>query len=214
MCRLLLVCSPEDFDAGEYLRAFSNLCRASTEYQGDGWGAMIGRNRTQHLVRHPEPIWDHDVGGFGTTRFLLAHARSAFQDGPVAVEYNMPFVDGRLAYVFNGELHGVRLGIEGRTGAEKIFNLVKRFDSGDPGEALDRTIDVIVKRTRYIRAMNLIITDGRQAWVCSHANQQPEYFTLHIRRSGPLVAVCSEPLEGFGGWRELDNHSVEVLSCC
>jgi glutamine amidotransferase len=210
MCRFLLVASREDFDTGEYLRSFSDACRASTEYQGDGWGVMVDRN----LVRHPDPIWEHDVGGFGSARFLLAHARSAFHDGPVAVEYNMPFADDRLAFVFNGELRGVRLGVEGRTGAEKIFNLVRKLDAGNTSVALERAIEVIKKRTRYIRAMNLIVTDGRVAWVCSHANEQPEYFTLHIRRSGPLAAVCSEPLDGFSGWTALPNHSLEVLSCC
>jgi len=214
MCRFLLVASREEFDTGEYLRSFSEVCRASTEYQGDGWGAMVDHNGSRHLVRHPEPIWEHDVEGLGATRLLLAHARSAFQDGPVAVEYNMPFVDDRLAFVFNGELHGVRLGVEGSTGAEKIFNLVRKLDTGDTGAALDRAIEVITKRSRYIRAMNLIVTDGRKAWVCSHANERPEYFTLHIRRDESSVAVCSEPLAGFGGWAELDNHAVEVLSCC
>jgi predicted glutamine amidotransferase len=62
--------------------------------------------------------------------------------------------------------------------------------------------------------MNLIVTDGRRAWVCSHSNEQPEYFTLHIRRGASSVAVSSDPLPGFEGWSELENHSVEVLECC
>jgi len=210
MCRLLLVTSREDFDAGEYLRSFSDACRTSPEFQGDGWGALFG----QTVVRHPNPIWEHSFGGYGATRFLLAHARSAFRDSPVAVENNMPFVDDRLAFVFNGELHGVRLGVEGRTGAEKIFNLVRRFEEGDTDAAFRRAIEVIGKRTRHIRAMNMILTDGRRAWVCSHSNERPEYFTLHIRRDESSVAVCSEPLDGFSGWSELPNFSVEVLSRC
>jgi glutamine amidotransferase len=214
MCRLLLVVSREDFDAGDCLGVFSDTCRTSPEYQGHGWGAMLGGNGGRRIIKHPDPIWEHEVGGLGDTRFLLAHARSAFRDGPVAVEYNMPFVDDRYAFVFNGELHGVRLGVDGKTGAEKIFNLFRRLDNGDTDTAFRRTIEVVTRRTRYIRAMNMILTDGHRAWVCAHANEQPDYFTLHIRRAGPLAAVCSVPLEGFGAWTPIANHSVEVVPCC
>ena len=41
-------------------------------------------------------------------------------------------------FVFNGELRGVRVKADGRIGAEKIFNYVKRFDRGDLGAALER----------------------------------------------------------------------------
>jgi glutamine amidotransferase len=211
---MLLIASHEEFEIGPRLEAFAELCRSSSEYQGHGWGVLYGGNGHQRLVKRPHPIWEEQFGGLGTTRFLLAHARSAFQDGPVAVEYNMPFVDDRYSFAFNGELHGVRIRAAGRTGAEKIFNLVRRLDRGDIGAALRDAVRLIRRRTRHIRAMNLILTDGRQAWVCSLHNERPEYFTMYAKRDQGLTGICSEPLPGERGWTPLPNDTIEVLPCC
>jgi glutamine amidotransferase len=197
-----------------YLESFAELCRSSSEYQGHGWGMLSGSNGSRELYRRTRPIWQHDFAGFHSSRFLLVHARSAFRDGAVELRYNMPFVDGRYAFVFNGELHGVRIRVEGSTGAEKIFNLVRRLDRGDPGAALRNAMTVLRRRSRYIRAANMILTDGRRAWVSSYFDEQPEYFTLHVARRADLVAVCSEPLPDDGDWSKLPNASIEELPCC
>ncbi|MHC4429864.1 MAG: class II glutamine amidotransferase [Planctomycetota bacterium] len=196
-----------------YLESFAELCRASSEYQGHGWGMLSGGNGGRELYRRTRPIWQHDFAGVGSSRFLLVHARSAFRDGPVELRYNMPFVDGRYAFVFNGELHGVRIRVEGSTGAEKIFNLVRCLDRGDPGAALRDAMTVLKRRSRYIRAANMILTDGRRAWVSSYFDEQPEYFTLHVSRRADLVAVCSEPLPDDCDWSKLPNASIEELPC-
>ncbi len=41
----------------------------------------------------------------------------------------MPFYDDQFIFIFNGELRGVRIKADGRIGAEKIFNFIKRFNS-------------------------------------------------------------------------------------
>jgi glutamine amidotransferase len=214
MCRFLLVASDKDFEIQPYMEAFAKLCRSSSEYQGHGWGMLSGSNGSRELTLRTQPIWQHDFSGAGSSRFLLAHARSAFRDGEVALRYNMPFVDGRYAFVFNGELHGVRIRADGDSGAEKIFKLVRRLDRGDPGAALRSAMSLLRRRSRHIRAVNLILTDGRRAWVSSYFSEQPEYFTLHISRRPGLVAICSEALGGDRDWSELPNGTIEELPCC
>src|SRR5207249_4703107 len=102
-----------------------------------------------------QPMWQVSFERFGKSKLLLAHARSAFKDEGITVKNNMPFHDERHVFIFNGELRGVRISEEGRIGAEKIFNFIKRFDRGNMFEALNHGVEVIRKRTTYIRAMNI-----------------------------------------------------------
>lgn len=90
------------------------------------------------IYRNIRPVWEDDFSSLPDTTLLVAHARSAFEDKDIVVENNMPFSDGKAVFVFNGELRGVKIKEEGRIGAEKIFNFIRRFDSGDPLAALKK----------------------------------------------------------------------------
>ncbi len=211
MCRMLLIRSDEEFDVRPHLESFAEMCRSSSEYQGDGWGALTV-NGTRQTVKHPTPIWEHDFGDLGRARLLLVHARSAFRTHPLGVEHNMPFVDGPYGFAFNGELHGVTLRSAGETGAAKIFDLVRRLDHGDPEGSLRRTIGLLETHSRSIRACNLILTDGDRSWVFSRQTEQPGYFTMHLARRDGTVAVSSEPLANGLEWRPLPTGTVEVVT--
>lgn len=211
MCRLLYVHSETPFDPAEHLRPFAALSRASREHQGDGWGCATWQDGAWRLHHDLRPVWEDDLARFGRTRRLLAHARSAFENQGIRIENNMPFHDGRYAFAFNGELRGVRLSEEGRIGAEKVFNFVKRFDHGDPAAALRRALPLIERRSARVRAMNLILADGERAWVASRFREDAEYFTMRRKRQDGVLAVCSEPYPGETGWAAIPNESVEAL---
>ena len=157
----------QPFRISDHLLHFAALSRDSSEYQGHGWGCAWLQDNQWQIYRNISPIWQDDISQFGATTLLVAHARSAFRDEGIAVENNMPFFDGKRVFVFNGQLHGVRIKEEGRIGAEKIFNYVKRFDHGDRLKALTRGTAIIEKRTRYVRAMNLIIADTTSSGILS-----------------------------------------------
>ena len=159
MCRLLWVRAAQPFRISDHLLHFAALSRDSSEYQGHGWGCAWLQNNQWQIFRNISPIWREDLSHFGTTTLLVAHARSAFRDEGISVENNMPFFDGERVFIFNGELHGVRIKEKGRIGAEKIFNYVQRFDHHGLLKALTRGTAIIEKRTRYVRAMNLIIEE-------------------------------------------------------
>lgn len=213
MCRLLLMRSDEPFDAAPVLERFAGVCRSSDEYQGHGWGVVWLGSGRRRRYRSLVPIWEDDLGRFGTTSFLLAHARSAFGDRDIAVENNMPFVDRRYCFAFNGELNGVRIREQGRIGAHKLFNYLRgRLRQAEVGQAFRRAVQVICRRSARVRAMNMVITDMNRVLLCSHFDERPEYFTLHMRRRPGLLAICSEPLPEEAGWQPVANHTVAVLA--
>ncbi len=211
MCRLLYVRADAAFPIPRLLEPFAELARTSREYQGHGWGCAWregGEWRQYHDIR---PVWEDDLGRFGDTRLLLAHARSAFRDEGIRVENNMPFSDGESMFIFNGELRGVRIRADGRIGAEKIFNFIRRFDRGDKRAATAKAIDIIGKRSAYVRALNLVLTDGERGCVATHFNEDPEYFQMHEKRGDGMHLVCSQPFAGDSGWQAIENRTTRPL---
>jgi predicted glutamine amidotransferase len=212
MCRLLAVKDRQPFAIAPLLDAFAAMARSSPEYQGDGWGCAW-RDGTGWRVYHSlAPVWDDDLRGFGETSVLVAHARSAFRNEGIVVENNMPFAAGGLIFAFNGELHGVRIRETGRIGAEKVFNTIRRLTNGDLRAGLSRAAAVIRARSRYVRAMNVVLCDGERIVAHSSFAERPEYFTVHVAARDGRVALCSERLPGEDGWRPMDNGATEVFA--
>lgn len=208
MCRILYARAAEPFAIAELLTPFAALSRDSREYQGHGWGCawrVNGKWRQYHDIR---PIWEDDFDQFGDTDLLLAHARSAFRDEGIVVENNMPFSDGESVFIFNGELRGVRIKSEGRIGAEKIYNYIRRFDKGDKLAATERAVDIINKRSAYVRAMNLVLSDGRESVLSTGYGEDPEYFQMHRRIEADRQLVCSEPFPGQDDWQAIANQTT------
>ncbi len=211
MCRLLAIKSPVPIDVREPLRRFAEISRDSHEYQGHGWGCAWVQDGDWRFHHDIQPVWEADLGGFGETTLLLAHARSAFRDEGICVENNMPFTDGRHVFIFNGELQGVRIREQGRIGAEKIFNYVKRFEENDMFESIKRGVKVIEKRTRYVRAMNFIMASLDTTYLATLFGENPGYFQLHRRRDAEMDRVCSAAYPGEQDWQVIDNHTIATL---
>ena len=214
MCRLLLVANKEGIDPNAFLSAFRRICENSPEFQGHGWGAAWLDDQSQwQMYHHIDPIWQSQKNDFPSTRLFLVHARSAFRDEGIVVENNMPFSDGQSVFLFNGELRGVRIKAEGRIGAEKIYRYICRFDKGHLGEATQKGVDIIAKRSRYIRAMNFFLAEPDQVHICSWFGEQPDYFQMHKARSGHTQIICSAPLPDFcADWDKIPNQHIETLS--
>ena len=150
---------------------------------------------------------------FPHTRLFLVHARSAFRDEGIVVENNMPFTDGASVFLFNGELRGVRIKAEGRIGAEKIYNFIRRFAMGDLSEAVKKGVGIIDRRTRYIRAMNFFLATSDRVEICSWFSEDPEYFQMHRTTSGDSQMVCSVPLPAIAAsWKPVPNHWTGSIS--
>ena len=199
-----------------HLAAFTTIARGSREYQGHGWGCAWLEGGRWRLYRNIAPVWEDRWRPPGSTKLLLAHARSAFRDEGIRVENNMPFFDGERVFIFNGELHGVRIKERGRIGAEKVFNFVKRFDHGDFRLALERGIGAIEKRSRYVRAMNMIVADSSaQVHLATSFREDPEYFQMHTAELDGARIICSEPYPEPSGrtplWTPVSSGTVAAF---
>lgn len=218
MCRLLLARSERPFDPAPHLRALALVSQRSREYQGHGWGCAWLEDGAWRLHHCITPIWEDTLPALPATGALIAHARSAFRDEGITIENNMPFSDGRFVFAFNGELRGVRIKEEGRIGAEKIFNYIRRFDRGAMLDALARGTDIILRRSRYVRAMNIVMASTGESLVSSHFGEDPDYFQLHAARAGDVAVVCSQPYPADAApelanlrWRPVDNGTAATL---
>ena len=212
MCRLLWLRAPKPVQVTQHLEAFAAICKDSSEYQGHGWGCTwLDDNqwRSHHSIT---PIWEDALNGFNDTSLFLAHARSAFRDEGIRVENNMPFINRNRVFIFNGELSGVRIRESGRIGAEKIFNYSSRFSHLGALPGLQKTVEVIEKRTRYIRAMNLIIATPQQSLLSTHYNENQGYFQMHRASTDRFEIVCSEPYPLLDAkWQTIENRTVTEL---
>lgn len=213
MCRLLYVNSKAEFPIENYLQKFAEISKNSKEFQGHGWGFAFWQNNKWNYYKNVKPIWEDELSKFGNSSRIIAHARSAFKDEGIIVENNMPFHDERNIFVFNGELRGVKIKEEGRIGAEKIFNYIKRFDRGCFKEALSKGTEIIKKKSSYIRAMNIIVTDSDKTYVSSHFNEDEEYFTMKIKQDDSMVVVCSDSFNGENNWQPILNNTLTELQC-
>jgi predicted glutamine amidotransferase len=210
MCRLLTAASIKPFAIRSHLENFAHISKHSKEFQGHGWGcAWRTETGAWRFYRDIQPVWEDDLGRFGDTRLLVAHARSAFEDRDIAVENNMPFFDGRTVFIFNGELRGVKIQENGRIGAEKIFNFIRRFDRGDTGKALSKAAGIIRKRTRHIRGMNIVMVNESGIFVSSFFTEDAAYFTMAYKQDPELV-ICSDPYPNETGWQQIPNDSQKV----
>lgn len=211
MCRLLFVKSEQKLDITPYLKKFADIAQNSKEYQGHGWGCAYLKNGEWKYYKSINPIWQDNLDQFGSTTRFLAHARSAFRDEGITIENNMPFWDDKYVFIFNGELHGVKIKAQGRIGAEKIFNYIKRFDKGDLLEALKKAVEIIKKRTAFIKAMNIIIADKHKVYLTSVFNDEPDYFTMYMKQSQNNLVICSEKFSHEKGWQKIENNTIELF---
>ncbi len=211
MCRLLYVRSDDPVNTMSYLTEFAATAKNSPEYQGHGWGCAwieSGRWRTYHNV---DPIWTDECAVIPDSNHFVAHARSAYRNEGIGARNNMPFRQDDQIFIFNGELHGVRLYIEGRIGAEKVFNFVRRYDDGDTLGAIETAVGNLRKKSRYIRAMNFIVADLQSAWLSSEFNEDPEYFQMHERLDGGVHIISSSPFPGQSDWLPIANNTVREI---
>jgi glutamine amidotransferase len=207
---LLAVRGKEPFAVASHLRKFAYIAEHSREYQGHGWGCAYRDTAGDwNIYKHINPIWEDDLSQFPPTTLLIAHARSAFKDRDIVIENNMPFFDGTYVYTFNGELRGVRIREKGRIGAEKLFNYIKRLDRGDTLAALEKAIRILEKRTRDMRAVNVVMAKGDTICLCSRFTRDSDYFTMHYREGTELV-ICSDPYPSEEGWKTITNGTVRA----
>ena len=108
-------------------------------------------------------------------------------------------------------MRGVKIKADGRIGAEKIFNFIKRFDKDGMEKALPKGIEIIKNRSTYIRAMNIITAEKDKVHYSSLYNEDKEYFQMHYKQSNNELIICSEVYPNETGWTKIANKSNGVF---
>ncbi len=211
MCRLLYIRSSESFALAPHLKEFAKTASNSPEDQSHGWGCAWIEQGNWRFYHSLTPVWEDNLDQFASSKCVLAHARSAYKNEGIEIQNNMPFYDGSRVFIFNGELQGVRVREEGRIGAEKVFNFVKRFDHGDLLAAIREGVARLERKTRYIRAMNFIIAQPDRAWLNTQFGENPQYFQMHEKSCDNLFMVSSTPYQGDPLWTPIANRTTAVL---
>lgn len=222
MCRILAIQGGAPLDATPFIQAFAERCHESKEFQGDGWGVSWREGEEWRSFHTLKPIWETPLPALPPSALFLVHARSAFRNERIVVENNMPFVEDGVAFAFNGELRGVRLQAPGDTGAWRLLHLFRRFCTaalGDGKAALQRLDALVQARTEYVRALNLVVSDGQDVWVNSRFSEDPDYFTLWratlFMNDTRACLVSSERFDlcsrGGSAWHPMANGVTESL---
>ena len=114
----------------------------------------------------------------------------------------------------------------GETGAARLLHLLERFNAaagGDTLEALTRLDALIALRSDYVRALNIIVSDGRSFFINCRYSEEQDYFTLRTASvpSQGLRMVSSEAIstgEVEPDWLSIPNHTTCALGaeskCC
>lgn len=169
----------------------------------DGYGLAWLEKDEWRRLRRLGPIWENlsDLAGPDSARRVLAHARHASFDWEKNdVRFNQPFISGRLAFVFNGFVEGVRLSAypPGRSGAEKLFNyLLTLLETKEPPEALEMLGRIFKRNSSRLWGLNMGLADGESFYCWSTCDLYPDHYRLHFHRDGRLRVVSSEALPGW-----------------
>lgn len=207
MCRFLIAKSNQDLPTNQLIQAFAQMAEASRtvdgDRQGDGWGVAWIEDNVWKTYHNLKPMWsDYQSLPEIQSRWLVLHARSAsFANQKGELEFNQPYIDGNLAFVFNGMIQKVSIPrlLAGRIGAQKIFSLFKYYykKTGDLAQALAATHQEIVQYSQLIVGLNIGVVDTQTAVAVSDYTSSPEYFQLRYFNNDGLSLVCSEVLPGF-----------------
>ena len=220
MCRFLLARFEKPIDPQPLLRDFAVMCQRSRapdgDWQGDGYGIAWQKDSQWHLHKSLKPIWqDEDIfSKVGATNLLVAHSRSAgFPQHKGNIEFNQPYVEDSLCFVFNGMIRGVNLpfAVEGAIGAQKIFSLIKNMVKKDKPETVLQKIDALMlENSDKIEGMNIGLIQKNGIFVlCEYANNE-SYFGLHFYQDESVSIVCSEPI-GNAEWKTMSKGLVKIL---
>lgn len=199
MCRFFLIKSNRKISIEKWGRLFAYECKRSKEWQGDGWGiAWLNESGEWEIQKSTNPIWEEikKMKSLPPSLIFVIHARSSsYEKDKNNIEFNQPFLEDKIAFVFNGFIKGVKLNVPGMIGSEKIFYIFKNYLKNHPiPEALLRVKEKIYKSAREIVALNVGICDKENVYAFCNFSTDDEYYTIHYICGKELKIISSMPV--------------------
>jgi predicted glutamine amidotransferase len=231
LCRLLATVSrtPLTVDQvlGERRDAFFGLARQ----HGDGWGHAWSTGSDLHVRKDPgSALTSPELAALAQDEPALAaitHLRWATLDLAVGLTNTHPFTDGTVAFAHNGsikppalldalvapELAGQR---RGTTDSERYFLALRsRMRHEEPGTALVRTVESIVRHGGAVNSLNaMLLTPDHLYAVCSYdpaSDEDPHYYPLLHRQVDDRVVITSTGWTDSTGWSTVSNGQMLVV---
>lgn len=220
MCRFLIVKSKKKIKPEDLLKSFALACQKSKapdgEFQKDGYGIAWKDGKTWQLKKSLSPIWKEQdfFKKIPITNLFVAHARSAgFVKDKNNLDYNQPFIDNSLCFVFNGMIRkiSIHLPLKGKIGSQKLFSLIKlhiKEHKIDP--ALQEVKKLVLKKAEKVEGMNVGLVEGNNIYVLSQYSNKKDYFSLNYHKDKNFTIVSSESF-GFYNWKNIKKGEVKIF---
>lgn len=220
MCRFLIIKSSDKINPQTFLKDFAQVCFISRapdgEMQKDGFGVAWKDNGEWQTKKSLLPIWEeqHLFEEVPETNFLVAHARGAgFEKDRGSLDFNEPFIEESLCFVFNGMIRGVRLKkkVPGKIGSQKVLSLLKEeMILKSPNQALKSVQKLILENSREVEGMNVGVIDGDKISVLCQYSENEKYYTLHFYEDENLTIICSEKFGDYN-WQSLEKGQIKTF---
>ncbi len=179
------------------------------DWQGDGWGIVIKTQSSKFKVQKWEeykslkPVWEEKdkFQEFADTDMFVAHARSAgFPQHKGNIEFNQPFIQNELCFVFNGMIKGVKIGrtLSGKIGAQKIFSLILEENKSNSIENVLMYVDkLLLENSEKIIGMNIGVVKENKFYILCEYEKNSNYFGIRYFQSDEMTLICSEPIVDY-----------------
>lgn len=221
MCRFLIIKSKIKFNPQNFLNSFSTTCEKSVapdgERQRDGYGVAWHENGIWKAKKSLVPIWEAENAcvNIPETNLLVVHARGAgFEKDRGIIDYNEPFIDGDLCFVFNGLVKGVKIKrrLEGEIGSQKLFSLIKEeLKNKNLNSVLKFVKKLMLNNSGKIEGMNIGLIKGDEIAVLCQYSDNAKYYSLHFYQAPDLLLVSSEPFGNYD-WKKFKKGEVKTFN--
>lgn len=208
MCRFLLVKYNQSQSVITLLEQFAKKCKTDLsledDWQGDGWGfTYLDTHDSWQTHKSLRPIWDdYNSRKYPRSKIFMIHARSASYNKSLDdVTVNQPYANSKYAFVFNGNLAGVKIKrrIPGKIGAQKLWFLVREFlEKDEPDVALKEFGDYLLPKISKLHAMNIGVSDKQDIYAINHFapnDVKPEYHKLYRYSDDGVKLISSMVLD-------------------
>ncbi len=192
------------------------------DWQGDGWGIAIGIKNSEFRIQNwreyksLKPVWeDKDkFQEFEETDMFAVHARSSgFPQHKGDVEFNQPFIQDDLCFVFNGMIKGVKIErkLEGKIGAQKIFSLILEEKRGKSIEDVLKSVDkLLLEKSEKVIGMNIAVVKANKFYVLCEYETNRNYFGVRYFQNDEITLICSEQI-GHYEWMIMKKGEIISL---
>jgi predicted glutamine amidotransferase len=191
----------------------------------EGWGiAYLNKNNNWVVKKSVTPIYDDlsiDKLRNIKTKLMILHVRKATK-GIVSLNNCHPFEKDEFVFFHNGTVNDKIEDIDhselkGNTDSERVFHsLLNDLKNTNYSENIQTIKTIIRKKINSYHdysAINFILSNKSETFICNYYKKNPEYFKMNIARKRDSLIISSEIFETFSGhkWEKMKNGKLITI---